>query len=152
MSLSIQFSSLSMGASVDQQLGSLSVFEVIEELRAPQVPLQLPSMVLSLAMKKSSPHPFNGRMMIHAFFPDGKQQVLGNGDVQIPADQRRMKAVFRFGGFPIPEYGEYRLVISLLDGAGHKVGEAIHDFEVLETPATQSQNPPGKGGPGQLTH
>lgn len=140
-----------MGAAVDQQLGSLSVFEVIEELRAPQVPLQLPSMVLSLAMKKTNPHPFNGKMMIHAFFPDGKQQVLGNGDVQIPGDQRRMKAVFRFGGFPIPEFGEYRLVISLMDSAGHKIGEAIHDFEVIQAAQPPIQQGPGSGA-GQITH
>jgi hypothetical protein len=71
-------------------------------------------------------------MVIHLLTPDGKQQVVGNGDMKIPAEQKRMKAVFRYGGFPLAHYGAYRFVLSWIDGAGAKVGEAILDFECVQ--------------------
>src|SRR4051794_24075406 len=97
MSLKIQFASLSIGASVDQQTGNLSVFDIVEEVRTPQVPIHLQSLVISLALEKRETTDFSGKMMIHLLTPDGSQQVVGTGEMKIPPDQKRMKAVFRFG-------------------------------------------------------
>src|SRR5581483_5678574 len=96
MSLKLQFASLSLGASVDQQTGNLSVFDLIEEIRTPQVPLHLQSLVISLSLLKTTPEEALGKMLIHILTPDGKQAVVGSGDLQVPAEQKRMKAVFRF--------------------------------------------------------
>jgi hypothetical protein len=132
MSLKLQFAALSMGASVDQQTGNLSVFDVIDELRVPQLPVQLQSLVISLALEKTIPGEFHGKLMIHLLLPDGKQQVIGNGELHVPPEQRRMKAVFRYGGFPVVSWGRHRFVVSWLDNANKKVGEAILDFDVVQ--------------------
>jgi hypothetical protein len=130
--LKLHFASLSLGASVDQQTGNLSVFDILEEVRTPQLPINIQSLVISLALEKSEPKAFDGKMVIHLLTPDGKQQIVGNGDMKIPAEQKRMKAVFRYGGFPLAMYGAYRFVLSWIDGAGAKVGEAILDFECVQ--------------------
>src|SRR3954470_4295955 len=96
MALKIQFVSLSVGASVDQQTGSLSVFDVIEEIRTPQVPIHLQALVITLALEKQDQMEYSGKMIIHFLTPDGNQQVVGSGEMKIPQDQKRMKAVFRF--------------------------------------------------------
>lgn len=130
--LKLHFASLSLGASVDQQTGNLSVFDVLEEVRTPTLPIQIQSLVISLALEKSEPKAFNGKMMIHLLTPDGKQQIVGNGDMKIPAEQKRMKAVFRYGGFPVVAYGPHRFVLSWIDQGNVKVGEAILDFEAVQ--------------------
>ena len=130
--LKLQFCSLSLGAAVDQQTGNLSVFDVVEEIRTPQVPIQIQSFVISLALEKREAVDFTGRIFIHILTPDGKQAVVGNGEMNIPKDQKRMRAVFRFGGFPIAAFGEHRFVVSWLNSAGTKVGEAILDFGVVQ--------------------
>lgn len=132
MAIKIHFSSLSLGASVDQQTGSLSVFDVVEEIRTPQLPIQIHALVISLAMEKKDQAEFTGKIVIHFFTPDGKQQPVGTGDMRIPADQKRMKAVFRFGGFPIQSFGEHRFVLSCLNQSGVKIAESILDFQVLQ--------------------
>lgn len=140
--LKLNFSALSVGASVDQQTGNLSVFDLIEEVRVPEVPMQIPALVISLALEKESPSPFDGKIMIHLITPDGKPQPLGSGEMKVPADQRRMKAVFRYGGMPIMAFGRHRFVLSWLDAAGAKQGEAILDFDVLAAPAAPRAEPP----------
>lgn len=155
MSLRLHHASLSLGASVDQQTGNLSIFELLEEIRTPQLPIHIQTLVIALALEKTEAPAFNGKMMIHLLTPDGKQQVIGNGDMNVPAEQRRMKAVFRYGGFPVMAYGQHRFVLSWLDGANQKVGEAILDFDVIQVAAQPegasgsgaSGGPPG-GGPG----
>jgi hypothetical protein len=132
MSLRLQFASLSLGASVDQQTGSLSVFDVLEEVRTPQLPIQIQSLVISLSLEKTAAVGIDGRMLIHIITPDGKSALVGQGDMAIPQEQRRMKAVFRFGGFPLAQFGQHRFVLSWLDQAGKKQGEALLDFEVLQ--------------------
>lgn len=132
MSLKLQFASLSLGASVDQQTGNLSVFDVLEEIRAPQLPITLQSLVISLSLEKTEQSDFNGKMMIHLLTPDGKQTMVGTGDMTVPVEQRRMKAVFRYGGFPVVAFGKHRFVLSWLDSANKKVGEAILDFDVIQ--------------------
>ncbi|MDR3608884.1 MAG: hypothetical protein P4M08_16080 [Oligoflexia bacterium] len=132
MPLKIHFAALSLGASVDQQTGSLSVFDVLEDIRTPQVPIQLQSVVISLSFEKTEPEDFNGKMLIHLLTPDGRQQVVGNGDMRIPVEQQRMKAVFRYGNFPITMFGQHRFVLSWVKGTNQKVGEAILDFNVLQ--------------------
>jgi len=132
MSLKLQFAALSMGASVDQQTGSLSVFDVVEELRVPQLPVQLQSLVISISLEKTVPRDFSGKLMIHLLLPDGKQQMVGNGELRVPSEQRRMKAVFRYGGFPVQAWGKHRFVVSWLDDANKKIGEAILDFDVIQ--------------------
>jgi hypothetical protein len=131
----VHFASLSIGASVDQQTGTLSVFDVVEEIRLPQTPATMQSLVIALILEKMEMGEFKGKMMIHVFLPDGTQQMIGDGEMQIPGRQKKMKAVFRFGGFPIPQFGHYRFVLSLMGGTGSKVGEALLDFDVIQ--ATQ---------------
>lgn len=135
MGLKIHFVSLSLGASVDQQTGNLSVFDVLEEIRTPQVPVHLQSLVISLALEKLDASEFSGKMVIHLLTPDGNQQSVGAGDMKIPPEQKRMKAVFRFGGFPVGSFGRHRFVLSCLNTAGAKIAEAILDFDVIQ--ATQ---------------
>jgi hypothetical protein len=132
MSLKLQFASLSMGASVDQQTGHLSVFDVIEEIRVPQLPIQLQTLVISLALEKTIPGEFSGKLLIHLILPDGKQQMVGNGELSVPPEQRRMKAVFRYGGFPVGIWGKHRFVVSWLDNSNKKIGEALLDFDVVQ--------------------
>jgi len=132
MSLRLHFASLSLGASVDQQTGHLSVFDLIEEIKTPQLPIQLQSLVISLTLEKTVPETVAGKMYIHFLTPDGKQALVGSGELNVPAEQKRMKAVFRFGGFPIQQFGSHRLVLSWLNGAGTKEGEALLDFDVIQ--------------------
>lgn len=132
MSLKLQFASLSLGAAVDQQTGNLSVFDVVEEIRAPQVPVQLQSLVISIALLKKEPTEFRGKILIHLITPDGRQAMLGSGDLEVPTEQRRMRAVFRFGGFPVLAFGAHRFVLSFMAESQAKVGEAILDFDVVQ--------------------
>ncbi len=132
MALKLGFASLSLGASVDQQTGNLSVFEIVEEIRTPQVPIQLQALVISLALNKTDGDAFQGKILIHILTPDGKQAMIGSGDIQIPPEQKRMRAVFRFGGFPVHAFGAHRFVVSWLNGQGAKIGEAILDFDVIQ--------------------
>jgi hypothetical protein len=143
MSLKVNFSSLSLGAAVDQQTGNLSIFELVEEIRTPQVPLHLQQLVISLALGKTDADEFQGKILIHIITPDGKQQMLGTGDMQIPSEQRRMRAVFRFGGFPVFAYGQHRFVVSLMNAVGAKIGEALLDFEVIQAPQVAQGVPQG---------
>lgn len=146
--LKLHFASLSLGASVDQQTGNLSVFDILEEVRTPQLPINIQSLVISLALEKNEPAAFNGKMVIHLLTPDGKQQIVGNGEMKIPAEQKRMKAVFRYGGFPIVMYGGHRFVLSWLDQDNTKVGEAILDFEAVQvTQVAQGVQPEGQKSP-----
>ena len=146
--LKLHFASLSLGASVDQQTGNLSVFDVLEEVRTPQLPIHIQALVISLALEKEDPKAFNGKMVIHLLTPDGKQQIVGNGDMKIPAEQKRMKAVFRYGGFPVMAYGAHRFVLSWLDGDGTKVGEALLDFECVQvSQVAQGVQPEGQKPP-----
>lgn len=132
MSIKIQFSTLSLGASVDQQTGNLSVFDILEEVRTPQLPVQLPFLVISLIIEKKEQVNFDGKMLIHLFTPDGSQQMIGSGDMRVPAEQRRMKAVFRFGGFPVTQYGTYKFILSCVNETGSKIGEAILTFDAIQ--------------------
>jgi len=144
------FSSLSLSASVDQQTGSLSVFDVVDEIRAPQVPIHVQMLVLTLVWEKAvgAGH-FDGRVFIHVLTPDGKQALIGNGELKIPAEQRRVKALFRLGGFPLLQFGSHRFVMSWVNAAGAKEGEDLIDFEVVQTPEVPGQSP--AGGPA-VTH
>ena len=132
MALKLHFASVSLGASVDQQTGSMSVFDILEEVRVPQVPVHLQSLVITLALEKSDATEFNGKVIIHIITPDGKQQMVGNGEMRVPVEQKRMKAVFRFGGFPLLAFGAHRFVVSWMNSTGAKVGEALLDFDVVQ--------------------
>lgn len=131
-SLKIHFVSLSLGASVDQQTGNLSVFDILEEIRTPQVPIHLQSLVISLSLEKTDSYEFSGKILIHVLLPDGHQQAVGSGDMKIPADQKRMKAVFRFGGFPVSHFGAHRFVLSCLNQSGTKIAESVLNFDVVQ--------------------
>ena len=150
-SLKISFASLSLGASVDQQTGSLSVFDLLEEIRTPQLPIQLQSLVISISLEKAEPAEFSGRMLIHLLTPDTKQHLIGNGDMKIPAEQKRMKAVFRYSGFPVNLFGSHRLVLSWLNDASAKVGEAVLDFDVVQV-AQPNQTVSTNDKPSTLPH
>jgi len=145
MALKVHFASLSMGASVDQQTGGLSVFEILEEIRIPQIPIHLQSLVISIILEKTEVHEFVGKVIIHLLTPDGLQQVVGSGDMKVPSEQKRMKAVFRFGGFPISKFGQHRFVLSCLNQAGAKIAESVLDFDVIQvTQVAQGIAPPEK--------
>lgn len=142
MSLKLHFASLSLGASVDQQTGNLSVFDLVEEIRTPQLPITVQSLVISLALEKTVAGEAGGKLFIHVLTPDGKQTLVGNGEMKVPPEQKRLKAVFRFGGFPINHFGNHRFVLSWLGASGAKEGEAILDFEVIKvTQAAQGVAP-----------
>ncbi len=146
--MKLHFASLSLGASVDQQTGNLSVFDLLEDLRTPQVPVHLQSLIISLSLEKKKPEPFKGKIFIHLLTPDGKQTLVGNGDLDVPVEQKRMKALFRFGGFPVAAFGQHRFVVSWLDAAGTKVGEAILNFDVVQvTQVAQGMAPSGERPP-----
>jgi hypothetical protein len=88
--------------------------------------------VISLILEKTEPGEFNGKVMIHLLMPDGVQQMVGSGDMKVPTEQKTMKAVFRFGGFPVSKFGQQRFVISCLNQSGVKIAESILDFEVIQ--------------------
>ncbi len=145
--LKCAFSSLSLSASVDQQTGSLSVFDVVDEIRTPQVPIHMQSLVLTLVWEKIAAHGhFDGRVFIHIVTPDSKQALIGNGELKLPSDQRRVKALFRLGGFPLLQFGSHRFVVSWVNAAGAKEGENLIDFDVVEIaspkPEGGSEKPP----------
>jgi hypothetical protein len=149
--LKINYATLSLGASVDQQTGSMSVFDILEEIRTPQLPIQIQSLVIAISLQKEIPSEFIGKMLIHLLTPDGKQHVIGNGEMRIPAEQKRMKAVFRYSGFPVGVYGSHRFVLSWLNVNKEKVGEAILDFDVIQVAQPTESASPGEK-PTQLPH
>lgn len=156
--LKCAFSALSLSASVDQQTGSLSVFDIVDEIRAPQVPIHVQMLVLTLVWEKPvGVGHFDGRVFIHILTPDGKQALIGNGELKIPADQRRVKALFRLGGFPLLHFGSHRFVMSWVNAAGAKEGENLIDFEVLQVAETPAPSPgvvapTSPGGKPGVTH
>jgi hypothetical protein len=153
MALKLHFASLSLGASVDQQTGSLSIFDLVEEIRAPQLPIHLQSLVISLSLEKTHVEAVSGKVLIHLLTPDGKQNLLGQGDLSVPAEQKRMKAVFRFGGLPVFHFGLHRFVVSWLNAAGVKQGEALLDFEAIQVAQTNpALTPPQAGEKPPVTH
>lgn len=147
MALKLQFASLSLGASVDQQTGSLSVFDIVEEIRAPQLPIQMQSLVIALSLEKTGGEEAEGRILIHLLTPDGKQNILGQGELRVPREQKRMKAVFRFGAFPVYHFGAHRFVVSWVNVAGTKQGEAILDFEAIQVTQVAQGVPPAEKPP-----
>ncbi|NDD90678.1 hypothetical protein EBZ37_01115 [bacterium] len=152
MALKLQFASLSLGAAVDQQTGNLSVFDLVEEVRTPQLPVQLQSLVISLSLEKTNTDPVQGKVLIHLLTPDGKQNLLGQGDLNVPPDQKRMKAVFRFGGFPVYHFGPHRFVVSWVNSSGVKQGEAILDFEAIQVTQVAQGVGPSSGEKPPLAH
>ena len=153
MALKLHFASLSVGASVDQQTGNLSVFDMVEEVRTPQVPIHLQSLVISLALEKTVPGAASGKLFIHLLTPDGKQSLVGSGEMAVPGDQKRMKAVFRFGGFPVQQFGSHRFVVSWVNPGGTKEGEAILDFEAIQVAqVAQGAPPPAHDKQGSVQH
>lgn len=150
MALKLHYASLSLGASVDQQTGNLSVFDLVEEIRTPQLPVQMQSLVISLALEKTRPEEVRGKMFIHLLTPDGKQHPMGNGEMHVPVEQKRMKAVFRFGNFPIHVFGAHRFVLSWTNDAGAKQGEALLDFDVVQV--TQVAQAPMPGDKPSVAH
>jgi hypothetical protein len=135
MTLRIQFTTLALGASIDQQTGALSIFEILDEVRAAQLPIQMGQMVLAISLEKLVRHAVRGKIFIHLITPDEKQVMIGNGDLEVPENQRRLKAVFRLAGFPFSQTGRHRFVISWVNSEGQKESEGIIDLEVLTQPA-----------------
>lgn len=135
--LKISLATLSLGASVDQQTASMSVFDILEEIRTPKLPIQLQSLVIAISLEKVDQNEFSGKLFIHLLTPDGKQHKVGNGEMRIPAQQKRMKAVFRYTGFPVHAFGSHRFVLSWLNNDNIKVGEAILDFDVIQVAEQQ---------------
>lgn len=154
MSMKLSFAALSLSASVDQQTGSLSVFDVVDEVRAPQLPIHMQSLVLTICLEKKIPVAYDGKVFIHILTPDGKQSMIGNGELRVPAEQRRLKAVFRLGGFPVMQFGQHRFVMSWVNGGGQKEGEALLDFDVIQVAQEGASSAPGakSGGVPPMAH
>lgn len=150
MSIQLHHAALSVGASVDQQTGNLSVFDVIEEVRTPQLPVHLQSVVISLAWRNLDGTAFDGRMVVDLVTPDGGSTTVGSGDLKIAPEQKRVKAVLRFGGFPVQAYGDHAFVVSWLDAGGKKAGSTRLEFEVLQI--TQVAQAPAPGRKPPVTH
>ena len=146
MNLKAHFSSLSTGASVDQQTGQLSVFDILEEIRAPQTPFHLPSVVVAISFEKPDSNVWEGEVIIHHVSPT-TQKKIGAGPLKIPKEQKRVKAVFRFGGFPIDSFGRHQIVVSWIDPDGKKVGEKIFSFDAVQ--ATQVASAPAHRTPSE---
>ena len=145
MAMKLHFASLSLGASVDQQTGNLSVFDLVEEIRTPQLPIHIQSLVIALSLEKTTPAAASGKMFIHIVTPDKKQALVGQGEMQVPPEQKRMKAVFRLGGFPVTQFGQHRFVLSWLNAQGVKEGEALLDFDCVQvTQVAQGAAPDDK--------
>ena len=132
MELRLNFASLSVGAAVDQQTGNLSIFEVVEEIRTPVVPIHLQSLVISLAFELSQPYAFEGYVDIHIKKPDGFSDAIGKGELKIPPDKKRIKVVFRFGAFPISAFGRHLFELVWSDAAGNEMGRGDIPFEVVK--------------------
>jgi hypothetical protein len=145
----MSFASLSLSASVDQQTGQLSVFDVVDEIRTPQVPIHIQTLVLSIILDKSNIEAYSGKLFIHLITPDGKSNQIGNGDLKIPPEQKKLKAVFRLGGFPILQFGRHRFVLSWANDQMKKEGEALIDFDVIQVNQQTQPQVPG-GNPGML--
>lgn len=142
MAIELHFSSISVGASVDQQTGNLSVFDVVEEVRTPQLPVQLQSVVLSLVWKNFQKEEFKGKIVIHLMTPDGNSQMVGTGDLNIKNEQKRVKAVLRFGGFPMKDEGLHRFNVAWIDENDQKHGETDLEFEVIRVAQVAQGVPP----------
>ncbi len=155
MSMKLSFAALSLSASVDQQTGSLSVFDVVDEVRTPQLPIHMQSLVLTICLEKKNAMAYDGKVFIHILTPDGKQSMIGNGELRVPAEQKRLKAVFRLGGFPVMQFGSHRFVMSWVNGGGQKEGEALLDFDVIQVAAEPGQGQAGgkpSGGVPPMAH
>ena len=140
--LTLKFSSLSLGAAVDNQTGNLSVFEVVEEIRSPQVPFQMGQLCICTIFEKKQDVQIDAKVFIHVIPPDGQQQKVGSGDVKIPKEKRKMKAVFRLGGFPVSSFGVHKFVVSWTDNQQKKVGEAILEFDAVQFTQVAQGVPP----------
>jgi len=107
-------------------------------------------MVLTLVWEKPAGNGhFDGRVFIHILTPDSKQALIGNGELKVPSDQRRVKALFRLGGFPLLQFGSHRFVVSWVNAAGVKEGETLVDFEVVKVGEAPAPAPTGAPG---VTH
>jgi hypothetical protein len=86
-------------------------------------------------------------MLIHLMSPDGDQQIIGSGDIRMTPDQGRMKACFKFAGFPVAHFGSYRFVLSFVNAGGNKIGETILSFESIQVsqagPVVAAETKPG---------
>jgi hypothetical protein len=103
--------------------------------------------VIALAFEKQIAGATQGKLFIHVIGPDQNQVLVGQGDLGVPADQKRVRAVFRFSSFPLQTFGRYRFVISWTNEAMVKEGEALLDFDVSQsTQVAQGVAPPKTGG------
>lgn len=118
---------------------------MVEEVRTPQLPIHMQALVISLSLEKTHDAAVSGKMLIHFITPDQQQNLMGSGEMQIPPEQKRMKAVFRFGNFPIQQFGRHRFVVSWVNESQVKEGEAILDFDVIQvTQVAQGVAPASK--------
>ena len=131
MSVKIQFAALSAGASVDQQTGRLSVFDVVEELKVPDLPLRVPNLVISLIAGKTTSKEIKGSMKVLLKDPSGRVRELGTNPIGFPENRKRLKAVFRFSGFPVEEAGVHILTVDYQGAAGKSLAKTEIEFSVL---------------------
>jgi len=103
------FGCVSLGASVDQQTGRLSVFDILEEVHSAQVPTQIPLLVISLLLERRNPEDSNLRFQLFHIPPSGGENLIGAGDLNFPARKSKMKAIFRFNHLPLADFGRHSI-------------------------------------------
>lgn len=148
MALKSHFASLSLSASVDQQTGNLSVFDLVEEIRVGQLPVQIQSLVICLVLEKSREETVRGQVQIHLRTPDGNSHQVGHGPLEVPRERRRVKAVFRFGSFPLSQFGDHRFLVSWASGStDDERGSVELPFDVVQAPQVAQGLPPKQKPP-----
>ncbi|MBN21857.1 MAG: hypothetical protein CL678_11305 [Bdellovibrionaceae bacterium] len=141
MSVTLEFACLSLGVAVDQQTGSLSVFDVLEEMRAPQVPFQIPTLVISMIFLNHTGQKREGSFDMEVLDSEGNRIKIGQGQLSFPPSRKRMKAVLRMGAFPIHHFGEQKLFVKWQgEGVGFS-GEQEFGFEAIQMPQVAQGSP-----------
>jgi len=134
MKLSIPLATLSQGASVDQQTGRLSIFEVIEEIPVVSLPTYIPNAVIALILDKELADQSNIRFEIYHDAPGADSVQVASTPFKLPPDKRRIKLLFRFSGIPIQSLGSHKLRIELIDDNETKLVKSNLGIEVFQTP------------------
>ncbi len=142
--IALRFAGLSLGAAVDHQTSNLSLFDVLDEIRTAQIPCTLQTLVASFILEKQEAVDFNGKLLIQLVPPQQPALALGSGEIRMTADQRKMKAVFRFGSFPIHHSGTHRLVMACrpsVDQPTHPNTQPLLEVSLSFDVLLLSQNP-----------
>jgi hypothetical protein len=122
---------LSLGSSLDKQSGSLSIFDVLEEIRVDKMPITIYNLSLSVGLKKLENKRFDGKLFVHVLSPEGESHTVGSSEISMGENTMTKRSVVKFTNFPISKFGKTRFVISVLNSSNEKISEGISDIEVF---------------------